>query len=209
MKKQASSQHDLERSRIMLNLLESVQRDGDGSQRARASEFGIALGLVNAYLNYCVKKGYVRIKKIPAKRYFYCLTPRGFAEKSRLALVLVSNSFRSFRQARTEYGAAFASCKRAGANRMVLMGCSELAEIAILCAAENDLVIVAIVADSEGRFLGVPVVTALDQVPDGFDAIAITDLEDPAKAYALARATPNTLLLTPSILGINRQEAAE
>ena len=58
----------IEPSHIMLGLLESVDRDGGQSQRARASEFGVALGLVNAYLKRCVRKGLVKVKEAPARR---------------------------------------------------------------------------------------------------------------------------------------------
>ena len=44
---------EAEKTRIMLGLLELVERGGEQSQRGRASELGIALGLVNAYLNRC------------------------------------------------------------------------------------------------------------------------------------------------------------
>ena len=78
-------QRDSEQSRIILNILESVHRDGECSQHSRASEVGIALGLVNAYLKFCLQKGYLKAKKIPARGYRYMLTPKGFMEKSRLA----------------------------------------------------------------------------------------------------------------------------
>jgi hypothetical protein len=213
MRKLAAPDRDLERSRVILGLLESVDRDAKGSQRARASEAGVALGLVNAYLNFCVKKGFIRIKKIPTRRYFYYLTPKGFAEKSRLALMLVSNSLRSFRQARQEYSAAFRSFKARGRNRVVLVGLSELTEIAMLCAAENDMVMAAIVAkDRRKSYLGVPVAQALSGIQTGFDMAVITDLMDPSGAYEDAvRALGADRVASPSILGITsrKQEAAE
>ena len=209
MGKMAIPRKDLERSRIVFGLLESVQRDGEGSQRARASEFGIALGMVNAYLNYCIQKGYIRVKKIPAKRYFYYLTPKGFSEKSRLALVLISNSFRSFRQAREEYGAAFAAFRHTGRRRIVLVGQSELAEIATLCAAEQGITIAAILSNTEGRFLDHPVVKSLDDVPGGFDGFAITDLNNPAAAYeAAVRVLGRDRVAAPLFLGIVQHEQA-
>ena len=72
-----------EDDRIVLNLLNSVD-DGAQSQRRIAEDLGIALGLVNAYLKRCVKKGLVKVSQAPARRYAYYLTPQGFAEKSRL-----------------------------------------------------------------------------------------------------------------------------
>ena len=76
---------DGDEERIVLDLLNSVD-DGAQSQRRIAEELGIALGLVNAYLKRCIKKGYVKVSEAPARRYAYYLTPKGFAEKSRLTV---------------------------------------------------------------------------------------------------------------------------
>ena len=48
---------DADKARIILGLLESVERDGAQSQRRLATELGIALGLVNAYIKRCINKG--------------------------------------------------------------------------------------------------------------------------------------------------------
>ena len=82
-----------ESSRIMLGLLDAVEQDRAQSQRLLASELGIALGLVNAYLKRCIKKGLVKVRSAPARRYAYYLTPQGFAEKSRLTVQYLSYSF--------------------------------------------------------------------------------------------------------------------
>ncbi len=54
-----------ENERIVLGLLNSVENDGERSQRHIAAELGIALGLVNAYLKRCVKKGLVKVHDAP------------------------------------------------------------------------------------------------------------------------------------------------
>src|ERR1700687_6063868 len=100
-----------ENERIVLGLLNSVEHDGDRSQRDIAAELGIALGLVNAYLRRCVKKGLVKVQDAPARRYAYYLTPQGFAEKSRLTVQYLSDSFSFFRRARTDCAAVFATAR--------------------------------------------------------------------------------------------------
>jgi hypothetical protein len=204
-----------ERARVMLELLESVERDSHGTQRSRASEFGVALGLINAYLNFCVQKGYVRAKKIPARRYAYFLTPKGFAEKSRLTLMLVSKSLGSFRKARADYCAAFEQLKARGLSRVVLVGTSELAEIATICATDKGVVIAAIVQPDvpETELAGLPVVADFGEVQGGFDAAVISDLRAPQKTYDHAvRVLGSGLVIAPPILGItisNQDLAAE
>ena len=72
----ATKDGEIEKTRIMLGLLESVERGGEQSQRRLASELGIALGLVNAYLKRCISKGLVKVGEAPARRYAYYLTLR-------------------------------------------------------------------------------------------------------------------------------------
>jgi DNA-binding MarR family transcriptional regulator len=69
---------------IVLSGLTSIERDSTITQRALARELGIALGLANAYLRRCVRKGLVKMRQVPINRYAYYLTPQGLAEKSRL-----------------------------------------------------------------------------------------------------------------------------
>src|ERR1700733_6588894 len=121
-----------ENERIVLDLLNSVEQDGAQSQRRIAAELGIALGLVNAYLKRCIKKGLVKVHDAPARRYAYYLTPQGFAEKSRLTVDYLSASFSFFRLAKGDCARAFEAAKTNGFSRLVLAGKSDLAEIAIL-----------------------------------------------------------------------------
>jgi DNA-binding MarR family transcriptional regulator len=168
----------IEQARIMLGLLDSVERNGGQSQRHLASELGIALGLVNAYLKRCMKKGLVKASQAPARRYVYYLTPQGFAEKSRLTVEYLSYSFGFFRQAKADCTALFEAARVNGQTRLVLAGKSDLAEIASICALESGVSMVAVVdpAAEESRFLGMPLASSFDQVNDDFDAVVVTDL---------------------------------
>lgn len=165
--------------RITLGLLDAVADNRAHSQRHLASELGIALGLVNAYLKRCVKKGLVKVRQAPPRRYAYYLTPRGFAEKSRLTVEYFYNSLSFFRQAKTECSDLLRNAKARGVRSLVFIGQSELAEIAALCAMELGLHIVALVdVDVERRFMGVPVVRSLDDIPLPFEAVMITDVKN-------------------------------
>src|SRR5216683_4403589 len=136
---EASKAGDVEQTRIVLGLLEYVGRGGEQSQRRLASELGIALGLVNAYLKRCIKKGLVKVRQAPARRYAYYLTPNGFTEKSRLTIEYMSYSFTWFRRAKTDCVAAFTVARERGFGRIALLGASDLAEIAAICALDSGL----------------------------------------------------------------------
>lgn len=167
-----------ESSRIMLGLLDAVEQERVQSQRHLASELGIALGLANAYLRRCMKKGLVKVRQAPARRYAYYLTPQGFAEKSRLTVEYLSYSFGFFRQARTECSELFRSARARGLDRVLLLGQSDLAEIAMLCAIEQSVAIAGLVdsrVDVE-LFVGSPVFRTIDAVDVPFDAVLVADM---------------------------------
>jgi DNA-binding MarR family transcriptional regulator len=64
------------------------------NQRKLARQIGISVGLVNALVHRAVHKGLIKIKEAPARRYAYYLTPKGFAEKSRLVAEYLEVSLR-------------------------------------------------------------------------------------------------------------------
>ena len=173
-----AGQASAESSRIMLGLLDAVEQERAQSQRLLASELGIALGLVNAYLKRCIKKGLVKVRGAPARRYAYYLTPQGFAEKSRLTVEYLAHSFGFFRQAKTDCSGLFRSAKAGGVKKVLLAGQSDLAEIAALCALEHGTEIIGVVQDGapKRRFIGLPVFADFELVSEPFDAILITDL---------------------------------
>ena len=179
---------DAEKAQIMLGVLESVARDGAQSQRHLATELDIALGLVNAYLRRCIKKGLVKVSQVPARRYAYYLTPKGFAEKSRLTVEYLSSSFGFFRQAKADCALTLEAARMRMLTRLVLAGRSDLAEIAAICALETGVEIVAVVdaKSATPQFLGLPVVASFDDVAGGFDAVIVTDLLTPQETFGSA-----------------------
>lgn len=172
------AEENAEVSRIMLGLLDAVEQERAHSQRHLASELGIALGLVNAYLKRCVNKGLVKVRETPARRYAYYLTPQGFSEKSRLTVEYLSYSFGFFRQAKTDCSALFRSAKASGVNNVLLVGQSDLAEIAALCAMEHPVRIVGVVQKDalSDHFIGLSVFPNFEAVSESFDCVLITDV---------------------------------
>lgn len=192
-----------ENERIVLGLLNSVENDGERSQRRIAAELGIALGLVNAYLKRCIKKGLVKVHDAPARRYAYYLTPQGFAEKSRLTVQYLSDSFSFFRHAKSDCARVFEDSKAKGLTRLVLAGKSDLAEIAILCAVEAAVTIVAVVdsRSDETQLIGIDVRKSYADVTTPFDAVVVTDVNRPGQSLdAAVAACGIDRVLAPDLL---------
>lgn len=166
---------------LVLELLDAVGKKSDLNQRHLASQMGVALGLANSYLKRCIRKGWVKISAVPANRYLYYLTPKGFAEKSRLTAKYLAHSLEFYRKAGESCLRAYAHCRGQGWRRAVLCGCSDLAEIAVLRAQEMDISVVGIYdprSDSE-RLVGKQVWRSFNDVPE-FDVCILTDLNTPA-----------------------------
>jgi DNA-binding MarR family transcriptional regulator len=190
-------------SRIALGLLQSVERDGRMSQRRLASELDIALGLVNLYLKRFVKKGLIKMTEAPARRYAYYLTPKGFAEKSRLTVHYITQSFSYFRSARADCTAVLEAANAKGWTRIALAGKSDLAEIAIICALECGVEIVAVVdaAATGTRFIGRPLLSSFTRIAEPCDAAILTDLRNSFDTLASATAHfGEERVLVPAIL---------
>jgi DNA-binding MarR family transcriptional regulator len=192
---------DTERA-ITLGLLNAIQDDDKVTQRSVAKGLGIALGLANAYLKRCIKKGFVKVRQIPHNRYAYYLTPHGFAEKSRLTAEFLSQSFLFFREAREQYSALLADCAARGWTRLAFAGSGDLAEIAGLCNRTSELAIVAVIGDVTGA--GSAEAERLHRLGE-MDAVIVTDLKTPQETFnALAAVLPPERILTPAFLNIAR-----
>ena len=91
-----------------LNLLRKIKKKPESSQRELAQELNFSLGK----LNYCLKalknKGLIKIsnfKKNPNKiNYVYVLTPKGFAEKTKLTISFMKRKMREYDELKKELG---------------------------------------------------------------------------------------------------------
>ena len=194
---------------ITLGVLNAVHENSALTQRSVAGELGIALGLANAYVKRCVKKGLIKVNQIPPNRYAYYLTPQGFAEKSRLTAEYLSNSFSFFRDARAQCSDLFAHCAARNWDSVALCGIGDLGEIATLCARDYPVAVIGFLDDEPGasQFAGLPVVPQLSEL-GGVKAVIITDLGAPQEIYErLIEIMPAERVLAPRFLGISRDRS--
>ena len=189
---------------VTLNLLSEIEADASISQRALSARLGTALGLTNALIKRCLRKGLMKISEAPARRFVYYLTPQGFQEKSRLVAEYVGFSLSFFRQTKGEYQDLLAECERRGWNRVALAGCSELAEIATIAALDSSVEIVAVFDERSNQesFAGLKVTNSFDG-DDAVDAVIITDSRAPQQTAERLRALMGSdKVLSPPLLHV-------
>ena len=196
---------------ITLGILNAVNKNSAATQRSMAKDLGVALGLANAYLKRCVKKGLIKISQAPANRYAYYLTPKGFTEKSELTARYLTMSFNFFRQARTQCEEVFDVCAEKGWRRIALIGTGDLAEIAILCAREYSIEFAGFLeaASEIEEFSELPVVTKVEDLGN-IDAFVIVALSAPQEKFDHLKLTiPQEHILAPRLLNISRTKIME
>jgi DNA-binding MarR family transcriptional regulator len=203
----ADGETDKVETEITLGVLNAIHADSNITQRRISSDLGIALGLANAYLKRCVKKGLIKISEVPANRYAYYLTPQGFTEKSRLTAEYLSQSFNFFRSSRTQCATALADCAERGWRRVGLAGASDLAEIAVLCSSDSGITLAGVFDEKKAgsRLAGLTVVESLSALGE-IDALLITDVANPQARYdAVTAIFPTERVVILKLLHISRR----
>jgi DNA-binding MarR family transcriptional regulator len=190
---------------LTLELLNTIEKKSDVTQRHLANQLDVALGLANSYLKRCVRKGLIKIQQAPANRYLYYLTPKGFLEKSRLSAAYLTTSFDFYRRASVSCENVFEECASKELHKVLLCGMSELAEIASLRAHEKDIDIVGTLDRyaQNKTFLALPLWNSFDLLSD-FDACIITEIKESRNLieYVSTQVSPE-IIFVPDILGIN------
>jgi len=127
---------DIEDGHRVLKLLEEISTGDELTQRDLSDRAGIALGLVNTYLKNLASKGFVKISAIPARRYKYYLTPKGFMEKTRLTYAMLQNYTHVFKEARRDFSILFQQLHDEGVSGVIFAGIDDVTEIAYLSLRE-------------------------------------------------------------------------
>lgn len=209
----ASESRDVSKNaQTTLGILNAIEFSDQPTQRSLANRLGIALGLTNAVIKRCIRKGYLKVQEAPAKRYAYYITPRGFQEKSRLTAQYLFASLDFFRKAKGEYSAIADYCEERGWMNTVLIGATELAEIAYLSGTDKGITFRAVIDQEKNaaQFCGMPVVNDIRSVIDEIDAVILTSTADSQILFdELCSILPKDRVLAPNILHISQSPVAE
>jgi DNA-binding MarR family transcriptional regulator len=132
-----------------LNLLRELEKNPVISQRELSHKFGIALGVTNACLKRMARRGWIRITSLNHHRIGYFLTPKGFAEKAKLTLHLISWTVQHYSTLKDFIGERLLEMQNKGIERIVFYGVSDEMEVAFITLQGINLKLVGIVEDDE------------------------------------------------------------
>ena len=98
----------MENKQDHFDVLRKIQKKPDSTQRELAEELGFSLGKLNYCLKALEQKGLLKIKnfqKNPNKiNYFYVLTPKGIAEKTKLTINFMKRKMKEYEELKKEVG---------------------------------------------------------------------------------------------------------
>lgn len=165
-----------------LQFLEEIEQNPKVSQRELSNKFGIALGVTNACIKRMARRGLIRLKGFPPRRIAYYLTPKGFAEKSKLMLHFFSYNIQHYAEMKKLISKKLLEMQQTGIKRVAFFGVSDEMEIAYITLQGSDMKLVGI-ADGDGgkqgtRLLGHKVLSIGEVKGLNPDAILITCLKD-------------------------------
>jgi DNA-binding MarR family transcriptional regulator len=132
-----------------LSLLQELEKNPIVSQRELSNKFGIALGVTNACLKRMVRRGWIRISSLNHHKIGYFLTPKGFTEKAKLTLHLISWTVKHYSTLKDMIGERLLEMENRGVQRIVFYGVSDEMEIAFVTLQGLNLKLVGIVEDEE------------------------------------------------------------
>ena len=156
---------------VMVNLLTRLAEEPTVTQRTLAGEMGIAVGMMNNYIKSSISKGYLRAKQVSPRRWAYFVTPKGFAEKSRMVVSHLSSSLTFFRTIRLQLERLFELCAEKDISNIALVGEGDVADMAFLVKQEKMTL----------------ELKSLQDDLSSYEAILITDVMNPQGAYDLLK----------------------
>ena len=132
-----------------LNLLQELEKNPIISQRELSNRFGIALGVTNACIKRMVRRGWIRITGLNQRRIEYYLTPKGFTEKAKLTVDLISWTVQHYITLKDLIGKKLLEMQSEGVERLVFYGVSDEMEVAYITLQGVNLKLAGIVEEDE------------------------------------------------------------
>jgi hypothetical protein len=100
------------------------------------------VGTVNWHIKRLIDKGALKVKRAERKKLRYIITPEGIALRARLTVDYIERSFDLYRRTRQRVKTHLNEVKKAGYQRIQLVGDGDVADICRLSCLEQGVEIV-------------------------------------------------------------------
>ena len=179
----------------LLSVLEVLENGERITQRELALATGLNLKKVNYSLHKLMEKGYIKFQRIrqssDKRKYLYILTPAGLKAKSQLTYSFLKFTLDFYNRMEEKLSYCLEEMRRAGVNRVVLYGASDVARILMGLAHNKNPEIIGVIDDNYigQEFYGGSIIRTEELFNKKWDGLLITTLEvvDETEAQLIQR----------------------
>lgn len=162
-------------------ILDLIEKDANITQREISKTIGVAVSMINSYLDSYEKNGLIRRKKHSTKTVEYFVTKKGVERKKVLNIAYLNSSLQVFKSAKENVVEFLNQIANKGYKKILLYGAGEVAEIllqAIIIDRNIEVSVLAVVDDDlvkqEKDLIGIPIIS-IDKISDyAHDGILIS-----------------------------------
>ena len=147
-------------------ILDLIEKDANVTQRELSKTIGVAVSMINAYIENFVKNGLIKKKKHSTKTVEYFVTKKGIERKKVLNIAYLNNSLRVFQSAKKNVVEFLNQIVGKGYKNILLYGAGEVAEIllqAIIVDRNIEVSVSAVVDDDlikqQKELIGIPIIS--------------------------------------------------
>jgi DNA-binding MarR family transcriptional regulator len=133
-------QKDISRQEVRdLRLLAYIEDSPDTTQADLAGQLGVAVGTVNWHVRRMVTRGLIKVSQLQRRRLRYLITPKGIAEKTRLAYRYAWTGMALYRTTRAQAQGLLSQLRRSGYEEVCLDGDGDVIDVCRLTCIEMQL----------------------------------------------------------------------
>lgn len=162
-------------------ILDLIEKDANITQREIAKTIGVAVSMINGYLDDYEKKGLIKRKKHSSKTVEYFVTKKGVERKKVLNISYLNASLNIYKSAKENIFEFLTQIIDKGYKNILLYGAGEVAEIllqTILIDSQIPINVLAVIDDDklkQGKTLVNTIIINLNSINDyEFDGILIS-----------------------------------
>lgn len=155
-------------------ILDSIDKNKDVTQRELSKEVGVAVSMINAYLNDYEKEGLIKKSYKSTKTVHYFLTKEGIEKKKVLNIGYLNSSLGVYNKAKKNIIDFLDQIIKKGYKNIILYGAGEVAEILLQTIALNHefpLNVICVIdddVDKQGKKIVSSEITSVDVI-NGID----------------------------------------
>ncbi|MDI6452374.1 winged helix-turn-helix transcriptional regulator [Peloplasma aerotolerans] len=162
-------------------ILDLIEKDRHITQREIAKAIGVAVSMVNSYIDQYEKDGLIKRKKHSTKTVEYFVTKKGMERRKLLNIWYLKSSNNIYIQAKDNIISFLNQIIDKGFKKIILYGAGEVAEIMLQVMNDDNqipLEVVAVIDDNKDRIgeklVNIPIITLNELSKYNHDGIMIS-----------------------------------